>query len=205
MNISPRMKRMYNLPRGLRRCVSLLVAPVLLVLLPRAVHAQSSPGQCLLLVGGGFIDVRDYSVVFSASRDETGSTLGGLVIVRASKQFRRLNPRYTMLERSRLNPPRHSGGGANVGSLDFTIDAVGRTVWVNDSVPFPFMRDMNVLLIDVDSGGAVTSAGQAQIESHFPPATGDCYRGIGPQHRETSDTLWSRFQGSPAIRKFMTP
>ena len=203
MSIPLLVKQMHNLRLGLPRSVPLLIAAMLLLVFPQVVRAQGSSMRCLLLVGAGSVDVRDYEVVFSASPDATGSTIDGLVVVRASKQFRRLNPRYTILERYRSNPPRHPGGGANVGSLDIIIDAVDRTVWVNDSVSFPFMPEKNVLLLDVDPRGAFTSAGQAQVDRHFPPAAGECYRGIVPQGRETSDTLWSRFQASPAIRKFV--
>ncbi len=196
---------MYSLRQGRRRLARFLVVPGLLFTFSIAAHARTSRATCPLLIGGGGILVHDYQVVYSAKADETGSTINGLIIVRASPQARRLQPPPYLLERFRSGRLRHNGGGGSAGAITFVVDAAARTVWVNDSIPVQFLSENNVLLIEADQRGAYTVAGRAQINQHFPAASKGCDRDGSPDYREARDTLWSRFQASPTIRTFLGP
>jgi hypothetical protein len=85
-------------------------------------------------------------------------------------------------------------------------DLSAKTVWIDDSVPIPLAQNNNVLLVDVDARGAFTAVGQAQIDPHIPLPTAPCSDTFASQrYKETSDTLWARFQASPQIRSFVSP
>lgn len=193
-----------------RRCgrygaTSVFLICALLLLMPSTVSAQASLTPCRLLNGGGGILVRNHEVVYAAQPEGSGSRIHGLVIVRASEEFRNRNPPLTVLERYRTGRLGHQGGGGSVGSLTFTIDSASQAVWVDDSLRVPLMPPNNVLLVQVDDRGTMKVSGTAQINPQFPFASGACSRGRWPDYNEVSDTLWARFQASPLIRKFLMP
>ena len=188
---------------GHRRLTSLLVASAALILMPLRSDAQITPTSCPLIVGGGGMAVRGLVVVYSAQREGAGSRINGLVIVRASEQFRAQNPPQTMLDRFKTGQVRHEGGGASVGPLTFVIDSASSAVWLNDSLPIPLKENNNVLLVDVEPSGRVKVSGQTQINSRFPLASGGCSEGGWARYEEARDTLWIRFQASPSIRAFI--
>jgi hypothetical protein len=160
--------------------------------------------SCPVLSGGGGMVVRNVDVVFSAQRVAAGSSIDGLVIVRAPERFRQLNPPSAMLERFGTGQLRHRGGGGSVGSKIFIIDAAATTVWADDSLPIPLEADNNVLMIEVDSGGAIISSEQTRIDSYLPQVSGKCSATGYLEYRERRDALWSLFQSAPAIRRFVT-
>lgn len=186
-----------------RRITSLLVAGTVLILAPLRAGAQITPTSCPLIVGGGGMAVRGLVVVYSAQSDRAGSRINGLVIVRASEQFLAQNPPQTMLDRFKAGRMGHHGGGGSVGPLTFVIDSASSAVWLNDSLSIPLKENNNVLLVHVDSSGVVKVSGQSRITSHFPLASGGCSKGGWARHEEARDTLWMRFQASPAIRAFI--
>jgi hypothetical protein len=177
-----------------------------LLLLPRAARTQGAALTCPLIAGGGAIMVRGYEIVFSAASDSHGSTLAGLVIVRAPADFRSQRLSSATLERWTPSHLRHPGSGANVGPLMIVHDSSTKTVWIDDSLAVHLTQSNNVLLVDVDARGAFAAVGQARVDPHLPLPTAPCNDTFALQrYQETSDTLWARFQASPQIRSFVSP
>ena len=99
------------------RPVQMLFVAAVLLLLPHAARTPGNPATCQLIAGGGAIMVRGYEIVFSAASDTQGSTLSGLVIVRASADFQKSMATSNQLEKWTAVRLRHPGSGANVGPL----------------------------------------------------------------------------------------
>ena len=177
-------------------CSVALSAASLLVLPCTPLAAQNTQELCEILVGGGFIRVHDYDVVFTATGDSIGSTIHGLVIVRASPQFRTLRTRAA-LQLSR-------GGGAAIGPLWIQRDDATNTVWI-DSLSVPLKPENNVLLVGVDAREIPAIEGEAWIEPRVSRAAGRCDDSASlERYRAVSDTLWQRFQASALIRSFVS-
>ena len=196
--------RCFRLGHGRR--TSIVYMPAFLLLMPHAARAQGTrPTACPMIAGGGFIKVRGYDVVFSATSDSEGSTLRALIIVRAPTEFLSLQPPAVTLDPSSPNRLRHPGSGANVGPLMIVHESASNTVWI-DSLAVRFTTNNNVVLVDVDSRGAFTAVAQARVEPRLPIPPGLCDdTAMRQRYQETTDTLWARFQASPQIRSFISP
>jgi hypothetical protein len=178
--------------RALVSCIALLLA------LPCSrIAAQSTWLPCGPLVGGGFMKVHEFDVVFSATADSTGSTVHGFAIVRAPREF--------LSHRPITQQPPRAGGGSRVGALWVVHDERGHSVWL-DSLEVPLKDNNNVLLVEVDAHGTPRVAGQARIEPRVPVKWGACDgAAMLGRYQQVVDTLWARFRASPRVQSFISP
>jgi len=173
-------------------------AALLLVLRATGAIAQAAPASCSgNAKEGGSMKVHGYEVAYASTDDSAGTTLEGVVVVRAPREFRSIPAPHS-------HPAawgQRSIGGGTVGPLWIGHEGSTNTVWI-DSLNVPLGSD-NVLLVQVDSHGALHIDGKARIAARvrLPSVCDDA----GQQRYEMfSDTLWSRFQKEPRMRAFLS-
>ena len=133
-------------------------------------------------------------LVYSVLHDSIGSTVDGVILVRASTEFRNLAA-------PRLRPPRPVGG-ATVGPLWVGHERETNTVWL-DSVAVPLDTN-NVLFVDVDSYARPQVAGLARIEPRLEWVPRACDSlAMQQSHELFAGALRARLSDSPRVRAFL--